>query len=175
MEMPNRAMPLQSWLSVDISRKISCTQSNLLADQLDLLITSIDSSHPSLVFVCVFLYKKNSVCVFLCVPRLAWGQGHSSSWVDPRLGVTASSAGSEWAGKEARHQPRFGRRLSKIEQLDSLCRNTHGGWSSKGSENLLYLFNIQMTRPTPRRSALKTIQSNYISTKKMKCLKAIAI
>ena len=83
MEMPNRAMPLQSWLSVDISRKISCTQSNLLADQLDLLITSIDSSHPSLVFVCVFLYKKNSVCVFLCVPRLAWGQGHSSSWVDP--------------------------------------------------------------------------------------------
>ena len=76
-------MPLQSWLSVDIGPKISCTQSNHLADQLDLLITSIDSSHPSLVFVCVFLYRKDSVCVFLCVPRLAWGQGHSGSWVDP--------------------------------------------------------------------------------------------
>ena len=122
--MPNRAMPLQSWLSVDISRKISCTQSNHLADQLDLLITSIDSSHPSLVFVCVFLYRKDSVCVFLCVPRLAWGQGHSGSWVDPRLGVTASSAGT-LVGTEARHQPRCGRRLSKIEQLDSVCRRTH--------------------------------------------------
>ena len=113
MEMPNRAMPLQSWLSVDISRKISCTQSNLLADQLDLLIPSIDSSHPSLVFVCVFLYKKNSVCVFLCVPRLAWGQGHSSSWVDPRLGVTASSAGSEWAR---------GRKPGTSRGVDAACR-----------------------------------------------------
>ena len=172
--MPNRAMPLQSWLSVDISCKISCTQSNHLADQLDLLITSIDSSHPSLVFVCVFLYRKDSVCVFLCVPRLAWGQGHSGSWVDPRLGVTASSAGT-LVGTEARHQPRCGRRLSKIEQLDSVCRRTHGGFSSKGLENLLYLFNIQMTRSTPRRSALTTIQSDHIQTKKMKCLKAIAI
>ena len=66
MEMPNRAMPLQSWLSVDISRKISCTQSNHLADQLDLLITSIDSSHPSLVFVCVF-YIRRTLCVSFCV------------------------------------------------------------------------------------------------------------
>ena len=116
------------------------------------------------------------MCLSVCATAgLGPGSFQQLGGSTPRLGVTASSAGSEWAGKEARHQPRFGRRLSKIEQLDSLCRNTHGGWSSKGSENLLYLFNIQMTRPTPRRSALKTIQSNYISTKKMKCLKAIAI
>ena len=123
--MPNRAMPLQSWLSVDIGPKISCTQSNHLADQLDLLITSIDSSHPSLVFVCVFLYRKDSVCVFLCVPRLAWGQGHSGSWVDPLHAWALPLRPRARSGHGSQAPARCGRRLSKIEQLDSVCRRTH--------------------------------------------------
>ena len=116
------------------------------------------------------------MCLSVCATAgLGPGSFRQLGGSTPRLGVTASSAGSEWARKEARHQPRCGRRLSKIEQLDSLCSRTHGGFSSKGLENLLYLFNIQMPRSTPRRSALTTIQSDHIQTKKMKCLKAIAI
>ena len=161
-------MPLQSWLSVDISRKISCTQSNHLADQLDLLITSIDSSHPSLVFVCVFLYRKDSLCVSFCVchgwlgARVIPAAGWIHAWALPLRPRARSGHGSQAPA-------RCGRSLSKIEQLDSVCSRTHGGFGSKGLENLLYLFNIQMTRSTPRRSALTTIQSDHIQTKKMKC------
>ena len=115
-----------------------------------------------------------TLCVSFCVchgwlgARVIPAAGWIHAWALPLRPRARSGHGSQAPA-------RCGRRLSKIEQLDSVCSRTHGGFGSKGLENLLYLFNIQMTRSTPRRSALTTIQSDHIQTKKMKCLKAIAI